>query len=60
MCHHYEIIIMVILLVKLTDVFCLVPYTVVSHRLSILYPRTCVGLGYGIILYIVMILNCTL
>lgn len=39
--------IMVILLIECTDAFCRVPYIVLSHRLSILYPRTCVGLGYG-------------
>jgi hypothetical protein len=38
---------MVILIIKCTDVICRVPYIVLSHRLSILYLRTCVGLGYG-------------
>jgi hypothetical protein len=38
---------MVILIIKCTDVVCRVPYIVLSHRLSILYLRTCVGLGYG-------------
>jgi len=38
---------MVILLIECTDAVCRVPYIVLSHRLSILYPRTCVGLGYG-------------
>jgi len=38
---------MVILLIECTDVVCRVPYIALSHRLSILYPRTCVGLGYG-------------
>jgi len=38
---------MVILIIECTDVVCRVPYIVLSHRLSILYLRTCVGLGYG-------------
>lgn len=39
---------MVILIIECTDVVCRVPYIVLSLRLSILYLRTCVGLGYGI------------
>jgi len=47
MCHHFRVTKMVILIIECTDVVCRVPYIVLSHRLSILYLRTCVGLGYG-------------
>ncbi len=47
LCATINIMSMVILIIECTDAVCRVPYTVLSHRLSILYPRTCVGLGYG-------------
>jgi len=37
----------IVLIIECTDAICRVPYTVLSLRLSILYLRTCVGLGYG-------------
>ena len=47
-CHQWSKS-MVILIIECTDVVCRVPYIVLSHRLSILYLRTCVGLGYGML-----------
>jgi hypothetical protein len=38
---------LVVLIIECTHAICRVPYLVLSLRLSILYLRTCVGLGYG-------------
>lgn len=37
----------VVLLVKLTDAVCRVPYAALPLRHSVLHLRTCVGLGHG-------------
>jgi hypothetical protein len=58
-CHLYIFLIKVILIIERTDEVCRVPYPVLSLRLSILYLRTCVGLGYGnnYIVFLVILLD---
>jgi len=42
---------------KLMRTICRVPLQALSLRLSILYLRTCVGLGYGCLIFVITTLK---